>query len=124
MTLLLALSAIMPGLAQTPLASRTAPAARKIHTEHAINGTVLADDYAWLREKSSPEVRQYLEAENSYAENLTADEKPLLRSFTLRHCRISSRQTIPYPTARMDTGTTLAPLKASNIECIAAARHR
>jgi oligopeptidase B len=33
---------------------------------------VLTDDYAWLREKESPEVKAYLEAENAYAEADTA----------------------------------------------------
>jgi oligopeptidase B len=33
---------------------------------------VLVDDYAWLREKESPEVTAYLEAENAYAEAVMA----------------------------------------------------
>ncbi len=44
------------------------PVARKIHTEKQINGTKLVDDYAWLRQKSDPQVAQYLEAENAYAD--------------------------------------------------------
>jgi oligopeptidase B len=44
------------------------PVARKVHTENHINGGTLADDYHWLREKSNPEVAQYLEAENAYAD--------------------------------------------------------
>jgi oligopeptidase B len=44
------------------------PVARKIHTENHINGAILVDDYHWLREKSDPEVAQYLQAENAYAE--------------------------------------------------------
>ena len=53
------------------------PIARKNHTETRLHGRVLADDYAWLREKENPEVKAYLEAENAYAEADTADLAPL-----------------------------------------------
>jgi len=43
------------------------PVARKQHTETALHGTVLVDDYAWLRDKENPEVIAYLDAENAYA---------------------------------------------------------
>jgi len=46
--------------------------ARKVPTETALHGTVLLDDYAWLREKESPEVTAYLDAENAYAEAVMA----------------------------------------------------
>ena len=48
------------------------PVARKTRTETRLHGTVLTDDYAWLREKENPEVKAYLEAENAYAEADTA----------------------------------------------------
>jgi oligopeptidase B len=44
------------------------PAARKDRKETQLHGVVLADDYAWLRNKEDPEVAAYLEAENAYAE--------------------------------------------------------
>jgi len=44
------------------------PVAKKVHTENHINGGNLVDDYHWLREKSNPEVAQYLEAENAYTD--------------------------------------------------------
>jgi len=44
------------------------PIARKEHKETTLHGTVLTDDYAWLRDKESPEVTAYLEAENAYSE--------------------------------------------------------
>ena len=40
----------------------TPPVARKEHKETALHGTVLVDDYAWLRDKENPEVTAYLEA--------------------------------------------------------------
>ncbi len=42
------------------------------HTELQLHGTVLTDDYAWLRDKENPEVTAYLEAENAYAEAVMA----------------------------------------------------
>jgi oligopeptidase B len=48
------------------------PIARKEHKETALHGTVLVDDYAWLRDKQNPEVTTYLDAENSYAEAVMA----------------------------------------------------
>jgi len=50
----------------------TPPVARKVHKETRIHGTVLIDDYAWLRDKENPEVTAYLEAENAYAEAVMA----------------------------------------------------
>ena len=51
-----------------PATAAIPPVAHKIHTENQIHGVTLADEYHWLREKSNPEVAQYLEAENAYAE--------------------------------------------------------
>ena len=46
----------------------TPPMAKKVHTENHILGGRLVDDYQWLREKSNPEVAQYLQAENAYTD--------------------------------------------------------
>ena len=48
------------------------PTARKHHTETQMHGVVLADDYAWLRDKENPDVTAYLEAENAYADAVMA----------------------------------------------------
>jgi oligopeptidase B len=48
------------------------PTARKHHTETLKHGVLLADDYAWLRDKENPDVTAYLEAENAYAEAVMA----------------------------------------------------
>lgn len=55
------------GATNTP-APPPPPVAKKVHTENHINGGTLVDDYRWLRDKSNPEVAQYLEGENAYAE--------------------------------------------------------
>jgi oligopeptidase B len=44
------------------------PVARRQAKETHIHGITLLDDYAWLRDKESPEVTAYLNAENTYAE--------------------------------------------------------
>src|SRR5690349_16053427 len=52
------------------ISSSGPPVAKKIHTENHINGGALVDDYRWLRDKSNPEVVQYLEAENAYTDGI------------------------------------------------------
>ena len=74
------------------------PVADKIHTEKALNGGVLKDDYGWLRERTNPKVREYLEAENAYAEAFTADEKQFaekLYTETLSHIK-QTDVAVPY----------------------------
>jgi oligopeptidase B len=98
-----AFSAILLAIAASNVFAQSAPTpqppvAKKIHTERPINGAVLVDDYAWLRERNNPAVRQYLEAENAYAEAVTASEKPLtdkLYKETLSHIK-ESDTTVPY----------------------------
>ncbi len=76
----------------------TPPVVEKIHTERSINGAVLIDDYAWLRQRANPKVRAYLEAENAYAEQVTAEEKPFaekLYNETLSHIK-QTDTSVPY----------------------------
>ena len=53
------------------------PVANRIHTENHIHGGTLVDDYRWLREKSNPEVAQYLETENAYTDAVMKPTEPL-----------------------------------------------
>jgi oligopeptidase B len=72
--------------------------ANKIHAEKEVNGVSLVDDYGWLRMKNNPAVLPYLEAENAYAEQLTADQKPLaerLYQETLSHMK-QNDMSVPY----------------------------
>ena len=48
------------------------PVAKTIPKTDTIHGDVRVDDYAWLREKDSPDVLGYLEAENAYTDAITA----------------------------------------------------
>jgi len=47
-----------------------APLALRHPVEHVIHGDRRVDHYAWMREKSDPRVKEYLEAENAYTDEL------------------------------------------------------
>ena len=53
------------------------PVARREPHVVELHGDRRVDEYVWLREKPSPEVRAYLEAENAYADAVTASFSPL-----------------------------------------------
>ena len=53
------------------------PTAEKIHTERAIHGHVLVDDYAWLRDRENAKVIAYLNAENAYTASVMAPTQAL-----------------------------------------------
>src|SRR5271154_1047487 len=55
-------------MTETNLLQIAPPVARIEHTETTLHNHTLVDDYAWLREKTSPEVTAYLEAENAYTD--------------------------------------------------------
>jgi oligopeptidase B len=52
------------------------PTAKKVPHETAIHGQKLVDDYFWMREKGSPDVVGYLEAENAYTAAMTKPLEP------------------------------------------------
>ena len=54
-----------------------APVARKEPHPTHLHGSTLEDDYYWLRNKDSEEVRTYLEAENAYTDAVLAPTKEL-----------------------------------------------
>ena len=56
----------------------TFPIARKEPHAIPIHGHTLQDDYAWLREKESPETIAYLEAENAYTHSVMEPAQPLI----------------------------------------------
>ncbi len=53
------------------------PVAKRVDSRREFHGDVFVDPYEWLRDKSSPEVIRYLEAENDYADQVTAPLEPL-----------------------------------------------
>ena len=64
----------------SPEAERAAapepPLARRHPVEHVLHGNRRVDDYAWLRNKNSPEVLAHLNAENAYTDAVLRDTEP------------------------------------------------
>jgi oligopeptidase B len=52
------------------------PVARRQPVEQVLHGDRRVDDYAWLRNKNSPEVIAYLNAENAYTDAILRDTEP------------------------------------------------
>jgi len=75
--LLLGGMSLMPGPTSAAPSTPLPPVAEKRPVETVLHGETRRDDYGWLRDKQAPEVRAYLEAENAYADSLTADLEPL-----------------------------------------------
>src|ERR1039457_3094198 len=65
-------------LSTTAMRSQTPPppTAPRIDHRETRHGATVIDPYFWLREKSNPQVKQYLEAENAYTEAMTGSLKP------------------------------------------------
>ena len=61
---------------QTITATQPPVAEREPHTTR-IHSTELHDDYAWMRDKDSPRVLDYLNAENSYTDAMMAGTEEL-----------------------------------------------
>ncbi|MHC5028186.1 MAG: S9 family peptidase, partial [Planctomycetota bacterium] len=64
----------------TPTPTPTPPVAAKRPVPQEIHNDERIDEYAWIREKSNPEVIEYLEAENAYTEAMTAHTEALADS--------------------------------------------
>jgi oligopeptidase B len=87
----------LPSAAQAPAASP--PMANKKPKTTDIHGDRIQDDYFWLRERSNPEVRTYLEAENKYADEVMKDTLALQEKLYQEMLgRIKQTDlTVPYP---------------------------
>jgi oligopeptidase B len=74
------------------------PIARREPTPTTLHGTRLEDDYRWMREKDSPEVLTYLEAENAYTAAVVAPTNELqtkLYAEMLSHIK-ETDESVPY----------------------------
>lgn len=75
------------------------PVARKEPNPTHLHGQTLEDDYGWMRQKESPEVIAYLEAENEYTDAAMAETKELqqhLYKEMLSHIK-ETDESVPYP---------------------------
>jgi len=57
--------------------SAVPPVAKIAPKEITVHGDIRIDNYAWLRDRTNPDVIAYLEAENQYTEQVMASTKPL-----------------------------------------------
>ncbi|GGA60394.1 oligopeptidase B [Edaphobacter acidisoli] len=76
----------------------TPPLARKDPTPTTLHGQTLEDDYRWMRDKSSPEVITYLEAENAYTSAIMKPTESLqgkLYAEMLSHIK-ETDESVPY----------------------------
>ncbi|HEX3569220.1 MAG TPA: S9 family peptidase [Acidobacteriaceae bacterium] len=74
------------------------PTARREAKPLRIHNVTLEDDYGWMRNKSSPEVVEYLKAENAYTAGVTKPSEPLqerLYSEMLSHIK-ETDESVPY----------------------------
>jgi oligopeptidase B len=74
------------------------PVARRDPTPTTLHGVTLQDDYRWMRDKESPEVIAYLNAENAYtaaAMAPTADLQATLYAEMLSHIK-ETDESVPY----------------------------
>ena len=95
--LLIALMTLAAASSEAQIANQP-PVAKKVHTERTLNGATLTDDYAWLRERDNPDVKTYLEAENTYAEQMTASQAPVRQKLydeIISHIK-ETDDTVPY----------------------------
>jgi oligopeptidase B len=79
-----------------------APVAKRIDTRRVHHGDVFLDPYEWLRDKSSTDVTDYLEAENAFTEQTTEDLAPL-RQTIFDEIKARTKETdLSVPTRRGD----------------------
>jgi oligopeptidase B len=74
------------------------PSARKEPTLTSLHGQTLEDDYRWMRDKASPELIAYLEAENAYTQSVMASTEELqakLYAEMLSHIK-ETDESVPY----------------------------
>lgn len=78
------------------------PVAKRVETRREFHGDVFIDPYEWLREKTDPEVINYLEDENTYVDAMTADQEPL-RQKIFDEIKARTKETdLSVPTRRGD----------------------
>jgi oligopeptidase B len=78
-TLLGILAAILILMAAETSTLPAPPVAKKVPKVTEIHGRKLVDNYFWLRDKTNPEVKAYLEAENAYTDAVMRATEPLQR---------------------------------------------
>ncbi|WP_054952880.1 S9 family peptidase [Flaviflexus massiliensis] len=57
-----------------------APKPKKVPTNRTFHGDTFVDDYEWLRDKTDPQVLDYLNAQNAFTDAVLEDTKPLQKT--------------------------------------------
>ena len=113
------------GVVLSGQAPPSAPVAKTEPKTTTLHGETLVDNYDWLREKGSPDVIAYLEAENAYTaarmKHTEALQETLYKELLGRIKEIRQRGPVP---ARTATGTTREPSRARTIRSTAGRRAR
>jgi oligopeptidase B len=81
-----------------PVITARPPVARREPAPTTLHGITLEDDYRWMRDKDSPEVQAYLEAENAYTASVMAPTSELqakLYAEMLSHIK-ETDESVPY----------------------------
>lgn len=81
--LLIVVSACQKPAAPSPVdagAKLSAPVARRTPVTSTLHGDTRTDEYAWMKEKGTPELEAHLRAENAYTDAVLAPQAPLRSS--------------------------------------------
>ena len=84
-----------PPARHTVSAMPTPPSAPRREHVREHHGDTVVDPYEWLRDKSDPKVIAHLEAENAYAEEMTAHLEPLRQALSSYTSVCTSAASIP-----------------------------
>ncbi len=96
------------------------PIAKRIPKKKRLHGCTLSDDYAWLQNKGTKRVTEYLLAENKYTSQMMAPSEALQKNFIESFLRELKRRT---RMSLIDTGAIniiLERLKEKTIQFTAA----
>ncbi len=78
------------------------PVAKRVDSRREFHGDVFNDPYEWLRDKADAEVIDYLEAENTYTDAVTAHLEPLQQKI-FKEIKARTKETdLSVPTRRGD----------------------
>ena len=98
-------------------------AATKPH-EFTIHGKKHVDPYWWLQDKTKPDVKAYLNAENDYAADFMRPHKSSQTSSTKKFIRASRKTIHRYRSKTARTITIRGPKRGCNTRSIAVAKAR
>ena len=94
--------------AKKPLLAKRVDYVRKFHND------VFVDEYAWMSNTKSKELREYIDAQNEYTSKRVSSLEPL-RKHLFSELKSRIQETDMSVPTRMDIGITLEPKKESNM---------